>query len=57
MADLTEQLTRFIRDRIVPDRLKDRFDETSPLLEWVYLAPLRHQESVRTDRVQPESAA
>jgi peptidyl carrier protein len=27
-------LTAFIRDRLVPGELRDRFDETSPLLEW-----------------------
>ena len=30
---------------------------TSPLLEWVYLAPLRRHERVRADRVQSKSVA
>ncbi len=33
-ADDLTVLTAFIRDRLVPGELRDRFDETSPLLEW-----------------------
>jgi acyl carrier protein len=33
-ADDLTGLTAFIRDRLVPGELRDRFDETSPLLEW-----------------------
>jgi acyl carrier protein len=40
VTDETERLTTFIRDRFVPDDLKDRFDETSPLLEWGVLDSL-----------------
>lgn len=32
--DDTQRVTRFIRERLVPDDLRDTFDETTPLLEW-----------------------
>jgi len=33
-TDDAAALTAFIRERLVPRELQDRFDETSPLLEW-----------------------
>lgn len=33
-TEVTAALTAFIRDVLVPDELRDRFTETSPLLEW-----------------------
>jgi len=32
MADETERLTAFIKERFVPEPLRERFDETTPLL-------------------------
>ena len=33
-ADVTVALTAFIRDHLLPRELRDRFEETSPLLAW-----------------------
>jgi acyl carrier protein len=40
-GDAVQVLTRFARERLVPDDVKDRFDADSPLLEWGILDSLR----------------